>query len=96
MRGFFAAVLGLTLLQAVLSSNESAGRVGGIFGTASTLFEAALNPAVPAIPDLREGHDRHSAAGTDGKTAAGATTKPSSTETLATPGTPRLRIAQPA
>lgn len=53
LRGIFAGVLGLALLQAVVSSTTSAGRVGGFMQGIASGVEHALDPNVPLIPDFR-------------------------------------------
>lgn len=52
-RGIFSGVLILAGLQAAVSSQQSAGRVGGIFEGIGSLVVHALSPFEPAIPDLR-------------------------------------------
>jgi hypothetical protein len=49
-----SGVLGLALLEAALSSNKSAGRVGDLLDGIAGLVSHALSPTVPAIPDLRQ------------------------------------------
>lgn len=51
-RGLFAGALALIALEAVLRSNQSVDRAGGMIAGLAGLVDAALNPAVPAIPDL--------------------------------------------
>lgn len=53
-RTAFAAMLGLGLLEAVVSSDQSAGRVGDFLQGVGTVVEHVLSPTVPAIPDLRK------------------------------------------
>lgn len=64
--GLVAGFLGLTALEAVLSTQGSAGRVSGLLGTAATVFEHLADPTIPAIPNLAA------------KTTTGATSSPSS------------------
>lgn len=52
-RGFFAAVLALVALEAVVRTNESADRVGTLLETAGDLARRVMSPAVAAIPDRR-------------------------------------------
>lgn len=54
LRGVFGGLLTLTLLQAVLSSERSAERTGGIFRAVSSGFARFMSPTVEAIPDLRD------------------------------------------
>lgn len=51
--GFVGGVIGLSLFEAVLSSGQASGRVGGVFTGASALLRHIVSPDVPAIPDLR-------------------------------------------
>jgi len=46
-------MLGLALLDAAVSSQQAAGRVGGLLTGVATVIEHVLSPTVPAIPDLR-------------------------------------------
>lgn len=52
-RTIFAGMLGLALLDATVSSNDAAGRAGGLLDSVGTVIEHLLSPTVPAIPDLR-------------------------------------------
>jgi hypothetical protein len=49
-----SGVLGLALLEAAVSSNKAAGRVGDLLDGIAGLVSHALSPTVPAIPDLRQ------------------------------------------
>lgn len=51
-RGLLSGVLALVALQAVLSTDESASRVGSGLGWIADLVKSALDPSVAAIPDL--------------------------------------------
>ncbi|WP_154793299.1 hypothetical protein [Occultella kanbiaonis] len=57
MRGLlstlFVTWLGLIALQ-TLSGSGASGRVAEAFRDANTIIEKALDPTVPAIPDLRK------------------------------------------
>lgn len=53
-RGMFTGLLSLTLLQAVLSSQQSAERTAGIWSGITSGFARFMSPTVAAIPDLRE------------------------------------------
>lgn len=55
LSGFVGGVLGLSLLEAVVSSSQATGRVGGLFDSASNVLAHLASPDVPAIPDLRTG-----------------------------------------
>lgn len=52
-QGLVAGVLGLALLDAAVSTQGAADRVGGLFGSLAKVIEHILSPTVPAIPDLR-------------------------------------------
>lgn len=52
-RTALSGMLGLALLDAVVSSNQAAGRVGGLLSGVGKVVEHILSPTVPAIPDLR-------------------------------------------
>ncbi len=51
-RGLFTGALTLVALQAVVSSNAAAGRVGDMLEHVADLARRLLDPSVPAIPDL--------------------------------------------
>jgi hypothetical protein len=53
-RGLLAGTAGLALLEAVVSNNAAAGRVGGVFTTAAGLLSQWLDPNRPLIPDRRK------------------------------------------
>lgn len=61
-RGLFGAWLALAALQAIGSSSAATGRVGGALSGVAGLVRRALDPTVPAIPDLRPGRDRNAPA----------------------------------
>lgn len=50
VRGAMAAWLGLVALQ-TLTSGDSSGKVGGAFDWVASVFQRALDPSIPAIPD---------------------------------------------
>lgn len=52
MRGIFTGILALTLLDAVVSSEQSAHRFGGIFTSLADVLAWVMDPTVPGIPDL--------------------------------------------
>lgn len=52
-QGLVAGVLGLALLDAAVSTQGAADRVGGLLGAVAKVIEHILSPTVPAIPDLR-------------------------------------------
>lgn len=51
-RGMVAGFLGLTLLEAAVSSQQAAGRVGGLISLASKFVSRVVDPTVPLVPDL--------------------------------------------
>lgn len=51
-RGVFAGALALIALEAVLRTDASADRAGGLLVSVAGVVERILSPAVPAIPDL--------------------------------------------
>ena len=53
MRGFITGILLLVGLQAVVT--RGSGRVGAAFTGVAAVIDHVVNPAVPAIPDLRGG-----------------------------------------
>lgn len=53
VRGVFGGLLTLTVLQAVLSSTQSAERTAGIWSAISSGVARFMSPTVAAIPDLR-------------------------------------------
>lgn len=52
-RGLVGGVVGLALLEVVVSSQQAAGRVGGLFTMAAGLLSRWLDPYTPLVPDLR-------------------------------------------
>ncbi len=52
-RTALAGMLGLALLDAAVSSQRAAGRVGGLLSGVATVVEHVLSPTVAAVPDLR-------------------------------------------
>lgn len=54
IRGFVGGVLALIALQ-VIASRGGSENVKGLFGAVGTTVKRALDPSVPAIPDLRKG-----------------------------------------
>jgi len=51
--GFVSGVIGLSLLEAVVSSSQASDRASGVFTGAASLLRHLVSPEVPAIPDLR-------------------------------------------
>lgn len=51
--GFVGGFLGLTLLQAVASSDHATGRIGQALTGAATIIRRLSDPKIPGIPDLR-------------------------------------------
>lgn len=54
-RGAFTGALALIALEAILRTNQSADRFGGLLVSAASLVDRVMSPAVPAIPDLTGG-----------------------------------------
>ncbi|MEN8672578.1 hypothetical protein [Nocardioides sp.] len=52
-RGVFTGALALIALEAVVRTDESAERVGGMLTGIADLVRRAMSPAVAAIPDRR-------------------------------------------
>lgn len=71
IRGVVAGVLALIALQ-VITSRGGSKNVTGLFGTAGSMVKRALDPSVPAIPDLRKGVTKPSSS------SGGATVVPAS------------------
>lgn len=86
LRGAMVAWLGLIALQAVGTAGGS-GRLAELFAAANQLVHRALDPTVPAIPDLAHGESW-------GQTGASASTyqRPADLPLNAPTGTPRLPI----
>lgn len=55
VRGLIAGTAGLALLEAIVSNNAAAGRVGGAFELVAKVLSHWLDPNTPLIPDLRGG-----------------------------------------
>lgn len=53
-RGVFTGALALIALEAILRTNQSADRFGGLLVSAANLVDRVMSPAVPAIPDLTQ------------------------------------------
>ncbi|KAB2809298.1 hypothetical protein F9L07_19860 [Pimelobacter simplex] len=51
-RGLFSGALALIALEALVRTDASAGRLGGLLDGVGSLIRSAMSPAVPAIPDL--------------------------------------------
>lgn len=84
MRGFIAGILGLTLLEVLVSSKTATQNLGGFFGGAATVFDHLVNPTVPLIPDLRKsGTTSSSAIGSAPQATPQAYIPPSRTPTSA-------------
>lgn len=75
-RGLLGAWLALAALQAIGSSPAATGRVGGALSGVAGLVRRALDPTVPAIPDLRPGRDRNAPASLASPPASAPTTTP--------------------
>ncbi len=52
-RGVFTGALALIALEAVLRTNQSADRFGGLLNDVGEIVEAIVSPMVAAIPDRR-------------------------------------------
>lgn len=57
-RGVFTGALMLIALEAVVRTNQSADRVGGLLEDLGGLVRRAMSPAVPAIPLIVEPEKR--------------------------------------
>lgn len=55
LSGFVTGVLGLTLLEAVISSDTATQNATGAFSTAAKVVRQLASPMTPGIPDLRPG-----------------------------------------
>lgn len=51
-RGIFTGALALIALEAILRTDESAERLGGLLEAVGDLWRKASSPAVALIPDL--------------------------------------------
>ncbi len=79
----FTTWLALVALQA-LTTKSAPGRIGEFFADVDAFLERALDPTVPAIPDLRSG----------GEQATDAKAKTTTTTTTAIPRLPALSGSQ--
>lgn len=52
-RGVFTGALALIALEAVLRTNKSADRFGGLLNDVGEIVETIVSPMVAAIPDRR-------------------------------------------
>ena len=62
VRGLMTAWLGLIALHTL--ADKGSGRVGEFLGDVDRLLQRALDPTIPAIPDLRNGETWGSGTGT--------------------------------
>lgn len=62
MRGFFMAVLGLAVLDVVVSSTAAANNSSLVLSIPAAIAQHVISPFEPAIPDLRK-HNPASATG---------------------------------
>jgi hypothetical protein len=90
--GFVTGVLGLSVLEAVLSSSDATGRVGGAFTGAAAVLRHLSSPDVPMIPDLREKSGTTSSSTTPATPAPGAGTVGASFPRAAGAPTSRLPV----
>lgn len=94
--GFVIGVIGLSALEAVVSSSQATGRVGGAFTSAATVLQHLASPDVPLIPDLRTTSKAGTGpvGGASTSTGTGNTASPvSSTSTILTNRFPATRKA---
>lgn len=56
VRGVIVGALGLTALEAVVSSQTGTENVSTLIGLVSSAFRRLVDPSVPLIPDLRKAH----------------------------------------
>ena len=54
LRGAMVGALGLTLLEATVSSNTAVSNTSGLIKLASDVIVRLVNPTVPLIPDHRK------------------------------------------
>lgn len=52
LRGVVAGVLGLSLMEAVVTSTSGASNTGRLFDLAASFVNRLVDPSVPLIPDL--------------------------------------------
>lgn len=52
-RGVVAGVLGLSLFEALVSSQTASKNAGGLFDLAASAINRLVDPSVPLIPDRR-------------------------------------------
>lgn len=86
MGSLFTTWLGLIALQALVSRGGS-GRVAEFFTDVNNILERALDPTVPAIPDLRT-------TGKATKAPRAAQSVPDTSPAPTPPPPPRLRLPQ--
>jgi hypothetical protein len=53
LRGMAAGVLGLSMLEVVVSSNAASNNASGLFTLATGTIRRLVDPSVPLIPDRR-------------------------------------------
>lgn len=53
LRGILAGTLGLSLLEAVVSTEAAAKNTGTLFTLAASVANRLIDPTVPLVPDLR-------------------------------------------
>ena len=91
MRGALIGFLGLTLLQAVLSGNSNASRLGELGSAVAKGINRITDPDTALIPDFRPGHDRNASPtlySTSSATSTTATVTSALNSTTATAPTP--------
>lgn len=52
LRGLAVGVVGLSFLEFVVSNDQAAGRIGGLFTVPGAVLGHWLDPTVPLVPDL--------------------------------------------
>lgn len=75
----FTTWLALVALQTLASSSFAPARVKSLFQDVDSIVERALDPSVPAIPDLRAGGNTGTTPAPPGKTRTPPTTGSSAT-----------------
>lgn len=79
-RSILSGVLGLALLDAAVSSQAAAGRVGGLLDGMASVISHVLSPTVAAIPDLRQ----HGGAAPSSSTSSGSVQAQPATDSTST------------
>lgn len=85
LRGFVGGLVGLSLLEVVVSNQSTAGRVSGVFGVVSKVLSRWLDPNVPLIPALVTPEQVAAARAAEANSSSGSTS--GSVYTQPAPGT---------